>query len=75
MAKKKTYTPQLTTNQKIKLHIKLKNQCIIDCLRTENQCNHQWEKMKVGYRCENCDYYTGHDLRVNQLINKLNKQK
>lgn len=40
-------------------------------IREQNNCNHQWVKHQDGFRCENCDYYTGHDLRLNQLIKKL----
>lgn len=71
MTKKKVI---LTPSQKIKLHIKAKNQCIIDFLKEEMKCNHQWERHGHGYKCQNCDYYTGMDTKLNQLINKSLKK-
>lgn len=74
MKKTKKHTIPLSNSQKIKLHIKQKNQCIIDFLRVEMRCKHEWIKWGHGYKCEDCDYYTGMDKTLNQLINKSLKK-
>lgn len=61
----------ITISQRIKKHIIEYHKPILDMIREQNNCNHQWAKHQDGFKCENCDYYTGHDLRLNQLIKKL----
>jgi len=34
------------------------------------ECAHKWKEAGYGYECKKCDYYTGQDEELNELIKK-----
>jgi hypothetical protein len=43
----------------------------IKILRLQVRCQHKWEPVGFGYKCEKCGYYTGQNSKLNDLIYEL----
>ena len=44
---------------------------ITECLKILMCSKHKWEKSGLGYKCSNCDYYTGTNSELNDKIRKI----
>ena len=53
---------------KVKEHIQRENSRCIDEDIKQMQCNHKWVKYGHGYKCLECDYYTGMHTTLNGYI-------
>jgi hypothetical protein len=51
--------------------IKTRNERLINSLQKEINCVHTWNPYGMGYQCEHCNFYTGLNTELNQLIKQL----
>jgi hypothetical protein len=50
-----------------------------ECMQSDIEvmsCSHRWVKHGFGYKCNNCDFYTGTNGELNKLIvAQINKER
>ena len=56
---------------KIKDYITKQNIMLIKGYLSEINCKHKWQEYGGGYKCLKCNYYTGLNDTLNNLIKKL----
>lgn len=54
----------------IKKHIYEKYKDLVRMYTKFIDCKHKWKESLAGYACTKCNYYTGEDEKLNNLILK-----
>jgi len=61
---------------KVDLYVSKESIRIANIQLTYGMCKkHNWIKHGFGYKCKSCEYYTGYNIELNKLIEKLKSKK
>ena len=55
-------------SNKSSLLVRIKLQKRVDDLKIKIDCDHDWQEYGHGYKCTKCNYYTGLDQEINDII-------